>query len=350
MSFTAIFTSVWAVPKTVLTDDLRIFTSRTLPVACDNVILLSATVIGDPVGHTFEWVQISGTPVTWLESRFQTNVMFEQTTTRDDKKFNFIVDKGRIAKGKNIEKVFEILVSAIPTDILTTTIGMSAGLVTSDIKTHLYEAQSNMVPALRQAGSQIINDSMRAILYKTPIPVTGSNASVLVKLYSVSGDTFTLNKVSSFKESDQALSIFNMLDMDTNYAVSNTSFGKEIFKERIAQSSSFFNSTQELSLVDSDKVNTNLNPSGLYLSGIVEKISRELTTLEITENVLQWITPRHGTNSSIVEKISRTLTLVDQTTDAALNSDTTIGTSIGGYSGQTSSIIEVKQFQYSSLG
>ena len=62
-------------------------------VGCALVITLKATQIGGGT-HTYEWEQVSGTPVNWLESRFQQVTTYEENQRRDDKRFLLWIDRG----------------------------------------------------------------------------------------------------------------------------------------------------------------------------------------------------------------------------------------------------------------
>ena len=93
---------------TYLFDNVVLDLDSVLPVTCSDVVTLNARVSGDLTGHTFEWSQLSGTPVTWPESVNQVNVMFQQPATRDDKIFRFTIDtSGAIAASdKRLDVMF----------------------------------------------------------------------------------------------------------------------------------------------------------------------------------------------------------------------------------------------------
>ena len=341
MSFAAIFTSVWAVPRAVLADNLRILTSRTLPVTCDNVVMLSATVIGDPTGHTFEWEQISGESVIWLESVYQTNVMFQQPATRDDKIFHFVVDKG-----KPIEKRYEVLVTAIPTDILTTSISSDNALVRSATYGITGSTIMSLVPAFGLAGSIEINNPTRALIFNAPYKSSTDPKPPVVTVYEYSGGS--LNSLGSiiFDTYLNLTAVINVLSTDKTYRLGTRTFGTVDYSDAISYPSSNFLTYKELAITDSTLYKTSLNSEGLFLETNKELIKRELLSLENSDTLsIPGLYESDSSVFSIVERITRSLTGVDQdkTTENLATSLFLTETSL-------SSIVEVKQFQYSSLG
>lgn len=341
MSFAAIFTSVWAVPRSVLADNLRILTSRTLPVTCDNIVMLSATVLGDPSGHTFEWEQISGEPVIWLESVYQTNVMFQQPATRDDKIFHFVVDKG-----KSIEKRYEVLVTAIPTDIISTSI--SAGTLLSSSFT--YNASSAvfkaLVPAFGLPGSIEVNNPTRAVLFDTPYRIPNSNVipSVTVLEY-VNGEYVPLGSVY-YDYSVSLSGVINSLNIDKSYLLKTNGYTHTDYSLPFSFPNERFLQYIDLAITDSDKISLSLKTDDLYTVTSKEVITRQLLTLDIESIVSQIDLMQNSESlSDIVEKISRTLESLEGT-----DFSDTVSVSMASNSQSNSSIVEVKQFQYSSLG
>lgn len=341
MSFAAIFTSVWAVPRAVLADNLRILTSRTLPVACDNIVMLSATVLGDPSGHTFEWEQISGEPVIWLESVYQTNVMFQQPATRDDKIFHFVVDKG-----KAIEKRYEVLVTTIPTDVITTSINNNALLCAAYSYSGEYTNISAMVPAFGPLGSVEVNNPSRAVIFNTPYRLNSSNEVPSVSLLEFNDGEYHQLGSLTYDTLSSLTAIINALSTDKSYILKTKAYGSDSYSKPFSFASSNFLSTVELSITDSDKITTSIYGNNLYGETAKEVISRQLMTLETQDNV-NVFGFNQDTNSYtyVVETISRTLTTLDNT-----DTQETLASSVNSGNLSFSSIVEVKQFQYSSLG
>lgn len=341
MSFAAIFTSVWAVPKAVLADNLRILTSRTLPVTCDNIVMLSATVLGDPSGHTFEWEQISGEPVIWLESVYQTNVMFQQPATRDDKIFHFVVDKG-----KAIEKRYEVLVTAIPTDILTTSISSGNSLVTSARYGITGSTTMSLVPAFGMPGSIEINNPTRALVFNAPYKRPTDPKAPIVTLYEYNSGSLDSLGIINYDTYLQLTAAVNVLSVDKTYILGTNTFGAVDYSNAVSYPSSNFLTYIELAITDSTLYKTSLNSEGLFLESNKEVIRRELITLENNDTLpVPGLYETQTSVFSIVERITRSLTGIDQeeTTENFTTSLTLTDTSL-------SSIVEVKQFQYSSLG
>lgn len=60
---------------------------------CDPAFSLTATIVGDLTGHTIEWIQIEGSPVTFTTPLDQLAVTYTQTIF-DDKIFRFFIDRG----------------------------------------------------------------------------------------------------------------------------------------------------------------------------------------------------------------------------------------------------------------
>lgn len=76
---------------------------------CDTSVTLTAIVNGDLTGHTIEWEQVAGVPVTWITPLDQLSVTFT-TANFQDKRFRFTIDKG-----KATEQFDEINVYGAPT-------------------------------------------------------------------------------------------------------------------------------------------------------------------------------------------------------------------------------------------
>ena len=80
---------------------------------CDIMVTLSATVIGDLVGHTITWEQISGSSVVFTTPVNQLDVSYTQSNF-DDKVFRFTLDKGTA-----FEEYDEVTVFGSPLDAET---------------------------------------------------------------------------------------------------------------------------------------------------------------------------------------------------------------------------------------
>lgn len=61
-------------------------------VLCTNLVSLTATVQGSVLGHTIEWTQLTGSPVTFIGDPASTDISFLYSD-REDKIFRFYIDK-----------------------------------------------------------------------------------------------------------------------------------------------------------------------------------------------------------------------------------------------------------------
>jgi hypothetical protein len=162
-------------------------------VSCDTVITLVAQVIGILTDRTYEWVQLTGTPVDWLESRFQTSVMFNQTAVRDDKVFRFYVDKG-----KRTEAYKDVIVTAVPRDTATTVNESSTFQCLPYTSSELIHSITAL-PGLSAVGQNATNSAVRMLTWINPLEIYFSSATViktsLPTFSEVVNKTFYLNGV-----------------------------------------------------------------------------------------------------------------------------------------------------------
>jgi len=80
---------------------------------CDTNVTITAIVLGDLLGHTVLWEQVSGSAVTFTSPTDQLEVSYSQTNF-DDKVFRFTVDKGTA-----FEEFDEVTVYGSPLDAET---------------------------------------------------------------------------------------------------------------------------------------------------------------------------------------------------------------------------------------
>jgi hypothetical protein len=81
---------------------------------CSTGATLQAIVIGNTIGHSFEWEQISGSPVTFTTPLDQFSVSYTQTTF-EDKTFSFTMDKGT-----SNQRIDTVTAFGTPTEKITT--------------------------------------------------------------------------------------------------------------------------------------------------------------------------------------------------------------------------------------
>lgn len=158
-----------------------------LVTSCDDIITLSATITGNAVNRTFEWVQISGTPVTWLEDRFQTDAMFQQPAMRDDKVFRFYMDRGLSTEIKR-----DVLVTSVgKEDVANVVPHVSSNLlrafVSGDEATSLV-----MVPGFSAYGTYTLNNPDKVLMWKNTESPLLSYSNIVV---SATGQPDVVNPV-----------------------------------------------------------------------------------------------------------------------------------------------------------
>lgn len=78
---------------------------------CTPVVYLEATISGDPAGHSFEWVQLTGTPTVTLYVVSNTQAYYlPGSNPGSDKIFRYYIDKGT-----GIEQFGDVTIYATPT-------------------------------------------------------------------------------------------------------------------------------------------------------------------------------------------------------------------------------------------
>lgn len=319
---------------TYLFDNVALDLDSVLPVTCSDVVTLSARVSGDLTGHTFEWSQLSGTPVTWLESVNQTDVMFQQPSIRDDKIFRFTIDKGTA-----VAKYKDILVTAVPTDYLRSSVGIDASY---EINIEL--SSTILVPMFRSAGSQVINDTNRALILPT-IDNTLPTRISSIALQELQNGKYVDNDIHYYPSYGTINDYFNNFQTDKSYRLKSISNGVTSYSASKSLSSRNFNYVSELSIHDDELLDTTISIDNNY-GYIVEVISRSLISDNITDTTDTLFTTVYvdSNYSSTIEVISRSL-ISDNITD---NVDTLVTLVKNDIS--YSDVVEVKSYQFSSLG
>jgi hypothetical protein len=149
---------------------LQIILEQMQLVTCQDIVTLNATVIGDGLTHNITWEQISGTPVTFLESVEQTMTTFRQPAIRDDKIFRFYVDKGLTT-----EKYRDILITSVSKDPIPT---MSSNVAIVSYVGMVDRIYPYGQPAMGSNGSNVVtlNNNIRSITWTQP---TKSAANII---------------------------------------------------------------------------------------------------------------------------------------------------------------------------
>lgn len=316
-------------------NNMSLRVDSTLTVTCDDIITLNAAVVGEYDNITVIWEQISGTPVIWLEEQNQFTVLFQQPAQRDDKVFRFTVNKGR-----RDEKWAEILVTAIPTDRLITSTNSfnQTGVASKSININNMSA---LIPAFKPSGSQVKNDIDRAVLLTPGILY---NKTLRINQRTAAGDV----PVTSYKFTSLLTNLVyvNGLTLDKNYNLELVDDYESGVSSYNNFASSDFAFKPDMALSDEDQLKTTLDLPVNGLASVVEIISREIVNnTEGEETIL--LTGGLGLKmnglSSVIEVIDRSVVYNDE-------SQETVATTLPvKYNGLTA-IVEVKQFQFSSLG
>lgn len=328
---------------TYLFDNVVLDLDSVLPVTCSDVVTLSARVSGDLTGHTFEWSQLSGAPVTWLESVNQTDVMFQQPSIRDDKIFRFTIDKGTA-----VAKYKDILVTAVSTDTIKSSLshtGTVGSFTLSSLETeitYLYQA-----PAIREAGSVQVNDANKSVIFtsSSQMLVTPGN-EYSVNLMVKSGNSYQLLSNSNLSGiTYNGTTFINGAGLDAIYKLQAV-IGNNTQDTVTFSTSSYTQSLNgDIGITDETVFSTNISDTKTN-GEILEVITRSLIGLEVNEveDTYNSSISSSSTVSEVLETINRTLIGLE------LNDvDDLLASSI--YSIPVASeILEVKSYVYSSLG
>lgn len=312
-------------------DNIFIQLDAVMTVACDDIITLNAILVGDTADHTFRWEQMSGTPVTWLESQNQQVVMFQQPAVRDDKVFKFTLDANT-----NIAKEREILVTAIPTDLVKTYIKYTKGSEESGL--FINDAFSDLMPAFRPAGSAVLNDTERSMLLVNS-KIVGNNIDVVQIL---NGQDIHIN-TRLFSDTTVTSVILDGLYVDKTYKFVSRNLYESSSTIAKSYSSLNFSVEPDLAVSDSDTLVTSVNFAP-GLNSVVETITRsvETTVTDDADHTVSTSVQFVSGLNEVVESITRQLLIDD-------NSEDVLTSSVSFTSG-LQSVVEVKAFQYSSLG
>jgi hypothetical protein len=319
-------------------DNASILLDSMMTVTCDDIITLSANILGDSTGHTFLWEQIDGIPVTWLEAQNQQSVMFQQPSDRSDKVFRFTLDKGL-----DFEKSKEIIVSAIPTEIIKTN---NIGIINTNhgfIPEYIYDVYA-MIPGERYTEGQTWNDVNRSLLFSPKLHI-GYEISLVDNSTGSSVDTMYID----YKKNTGA----NIDYMFLNNAITDKSYTVTVSDGKVTES------------LPAVSFTTKNYPSKMELL-IVDEIIRstvkypfiELEVLEVrnvtiqnmsTEDIIEYSDGVRKSNElqehSVLEVMTRTLSTKNDDEELFSTSLEIGRDSICNYS-----VTEVKEFQFSSLG
>lgn len=323
-----------------ITGGLIVNVDTMLTVSCNDIIMLTGTTEGSEIGHRFRWEQISGTPVQWLEDVNQLTVMFQQSVVRDDKIFRLTVDEGTA-----FSQTHDILVSAIPTDyVLTNSHSSYFGTVSllSDNPTLI----SPISPALRPAGSQVLNDSLGMLSIQTPSYVYKS----LDTAYTF--ELFARTPAGFVSERTQPASYVKLQTI--NEVPSNTTLKLETTQLSISSgvvSTDTSNSISrlypipnlnELALSDADIVTKTGSSKKLVAANIIQLSQPALLYLNSPTDVVT-NAMRVSSSATVNQVVTRELAELQD-----VPFDTVFARHSGG--GASTSILEIRDILFSSLG
>jgi len=321
---------------------LRVEVNSMMIVSCDSVITLSGTPMGPELGHRFEWTQISGTPVTWLENTDQLIVMFEQTAVRDDKVFRLTVDGGT-----PFARTYDILVTAIPTDfVYTEQHSVQFGGVS--LLTDNPSLQPAIAPALRPAGVQVLDDEWGMLVANTPTYAMQIVDGVYgIGLWIRSGTGFVEDRVHPVSKT--TVQVINEVpsNVSLKLVTSRTDYGITTTEESNVVSRIFpIPNLHELSISDGEVVAMSGASKHKASATILQLFQPSLITVdEPTELVSGGV--RVSSTASVLEVITRELIqLPEVPEDVAYGGHQTA--TIGGIA--TAGILEIRNLDFSSLG
>jgi len=133
---------------------------------CDLDFTLTAEIIGDIQGNTFEWQQISGSPVTFTTPLNELSVSYSQTIF-DDKTFRFFINRGT-----GFEKFDDVVVYGSPVDIIK----------------HTQSSHNNLINI---HASEIFRDDDFTLRLITNYPIEENSDAAICKSYSAEEATLT---------------------------------------------------------------------------------------------------------------------------------------------------------------
>ena len=306
MGFPTVIASVWAAGHRSNLGFLSFYVDSVLPVTCNDIVTLNAVLNGDPTGYTFEWVQMSGTPVIWLEDRDQTVVMFQQPVLRDDKVFRFYLNKG-----KTTERYKEVLVTAVPTDNYYLSVSnFSSSCSISSLGVPSTIAYNLNIPIYRPPGSEVISDPQRAVLYNRPSGVVLNNSTLPVVYLLEKTSSGYIEVAQEIQTSALANSqgLIQVMELDKIYKLRILNNNTIQDSEDFSLNSETFQTKPDLAVTEPDLIN--LSTSSQYsVSTIDERISRVLIGLNVNdpEDTFNINIGTFASRSVLDEVISRSL-------------------------------------------
>jgi hypothetical protein len=137
-------------------------------VSCGNIVTLHANVPGAPLGTHYDWIQLTGSPVTWLSPTTDMTVMYRQEDLIDDKTFEFFVNRGTLG-----ELHAEILVTAIPREYISAPSAEDTGFASASSYLGAVQRSSQfgdvvtgkVIPGLSSPGTVTVDNPLRGLMF-----------------------------------------------------------------------------------------------------------------------------------------------------------------------------------------
>lgn len=298
-------------------------------VTCESIITLNAEVSNTDGTHTFEWVQIAGTPVEWLEDTHQITVMWRQPVIRDDKVFRFYVDRNTAHEMSDT-----MTVTAKPTDytgpMLTTS---------GEFAQFLPHNQQNtpfiyMAPQLRDEEANIFYDTSSTIFVGTPPTQFEKVSATVLERYNTSTGVWeivetAIGYVALFTaEQDRSYRVifvfdgrFGVRSVSISNTVSYTSTDSGIGRTGATSTgyAIFSNSSPAictlLELANLDRADTDADDTALFNTSfgqnigiIIERVSYTVATTDTPEEYLEIPFINTTVDGVVLERDESTLT------------------------------------------
>lgn len=247
---------------------VRVRVESVLVTGCDDIITLSAAVLGNSINRTYEWTQLSGALVIWLEDRFQSDVMFRQPALRDDKIFRFYMDRGLSTEITKDVLVTSVSKEDVRFDSISDGGATLTGFVASEGGTNL-----RAMPGFSDYGLVVINNPKKIIAWDNP---GGSSFSFnSLQEYGSSPATYDVGKANYYE---------NIKPL-TTYKVKTTLDFFGVIREVLSTSFSYAQSPSIVDMAISD-ITAFTGISVKANISVLEVFTRELRPLTIDEDIV----------------------------------------------------------------
>ena len=311
-----------------------------LVVTCEEIITLYSGLVGNPTGHTFEWEQQTGTPVEWLEDRFQQDVMFRQPgNVRDDKVFRLYIDRGL-----PYSQEFTVLVTAVPTEFVpvTTTYRDSSGVPTLGGDSITFRG---IMPALGGPGVLYTDHDKLMVAFDIPRLYDETRTDRTVSLMSYRNGGFEVEQtlinpsgsthhINNAPKNTRLKLVYSAKDDAGNLLVNETSEFSQVYPTP---------SVKEQAYTDGDVFPLANSMSPVTNDTILEVRITELIPMTVTGDVYSSTVQTPPNEATVLQVVTRELALYTAEPEYYnFNGKRDMGS--------TATILEVRKLDYSSLG